>query len=356
MQAILNGFRCLFSATLPAGRVFGIPLRVHVILVLFSAFHAWRSAAGFWDDLGPVLAILLSVGYIAILYGSVLFHELGHAWGCRLVGGQTDHILLWPLGGLHYGSGGRESPKSELIVVILGPAASALLALLGWGIYALMPEPTSEWSWAAWVAAYFFFQINLVLLIFNTVFVMYPMDSGRILRALLSLKFNPQTVTLRVCQWSLALAVACIVGWLFKWSLPFIGGIDFWLMLIALMAIGTCLNEMEAIKHMDVYSRSDDWGRGPVYYDQDLVKGAKAKARADLGRLFGLKWFSKSPRKPKVVGPAKVIDISPQRDPENIADPAELRAMMREAAEREDFKLAARIKRRLREIEKRENA
>lgn len=320
--------------------------------------------AGLRGGLGRCLRLALADGARWGLFGGPLGWLT--EWDCycaarnrTMVGGRTEQILLWPLGGMHYGSGGRESPRSELIVVVLGPAASALLALVAGGFYLLVPEPGAQatnLAWGLWVLVYFAFQINLVLLLFNTLFVMYPLDSGRILRALLSLKFNPQTVTMRVCQWSIAVAVACIVGWLFKLSLPFLGRVDFWLILIAVMGIGTCLNEMEAIKHMDVYSRSDDWGRGPVYYDQELVRDAKAKARADVWSLFGLRKSARSARKPRPVGPAKVIDISPQRDPESVSDPAELRAMMREAAEREDFKLAARIKRRLREVEKRENA
>lgn len=357
MQALLNGLRWLFTATLPAGRLLGIPLRVHVLMLLFLPMFAWALLK---PNQGSLFNLLSAVIYVGVLYGSVLAHEFGHAWGCRLVGGYTEYIVLTPIGGLHMGTGGMESPRSELIVVGLGPAVSVLLALVGWvswwALNAAFPiETLSAWAWLGVVAVKAVAGINMMLAAFNLLFPLFPMDSARLLRAVLSLRRNPETVTAGICKVGIGLAIVVLFAGLLRFELPLIGSVGPLLCLIAIMGIQSCLHEQERAKHMDVYSRSDDWGRGPVYYDQDLVRGAKAKAREDIGGLFRFKRRPSS-KKSRVPGPAKVIDISPQRDPDRIEDPAELRTMMRAAAASEDFKLAARLKRRLREIEKRENA
>ncbi len=352
MQSIVRWLKWFFGFTLPAGRVFGIPLRVHLLVVILVAFHAFQTAAGWWNYLG-FLSLVCALGFVLILYGSILLHELGHAWGCRLVGGQTDYILLWPLGGLHVGSGGRESPRSELIVVALGPAVSIVLALLGFAIYSVVPLPDAESGRLAWTGSFLvwaFYSINLMLTLFNLLMVMFPLDSGRLLRAALSLKYHPGRITRRVCQWSIGFAIVLVMVALIGFELPFFGEMGFWAMMIGVLAIGVSLNELENLKHSPVYTHADDWGRGPVYYDSDLVRGAKARAKEDLSSIFRRKRGTVV-RRSKPVGPAAVIEIAAARDPKEIDDLGELRSMMRTAAAAEDFQRAARIKRRIRELE-----
>src|SRR5688572_29397255 len=110
LQGILGALRWLFSATLPAGRLFGIPLRVHVILVAFMVWTVVDQYHFASLALGPIWGILLVISSLAVTYLSILAHEFGHAWGHRLVGGRTEMILLTPIGGVAMGSGAEASP------------------------------------------------------------------------------------------------------------------------------------------------------------------------------------------------------------------------------------------------------
>lgn len=352
MQVLLQTFKWLFSATVPAGRLFGIPLRVHLIMLIFLPFFAWSLSRGMDFGFGLAYAAV----YIGILYISVLAHEFGHAWGCRLVGGETQQIILTPIGGLHMGTGGIESPRTELIVVALGPAVSILFSLIGWGLTALTADMalTSQWAIFGWIAIRVFFAVNLMLTLFNLLFPLFPMDSARLIRAAFALKYNPQLVTLRVCQFGLGLSIVVLFAGLIGIELPFLGRVGIFLMLIAILGIQVSVAEQQRIQYMPVYTHSDDWGNGPVYYDKEIIAFAGQRALADIARLLFIKPGSTRPKTPKSKkkkrGPAEIIEVVPLTDPEKVSDRVKLQAMMQEAVAREDFDMAARVKKRLEEI------
>jgi len=186
---------------IPLYRAWGITVAIHIGFVIYI-----------------VLALLTTipegaagVGYKAVflmcLFGLVLLHEYGHCVACRRVGGEADHILMWPLGGLA-SCLPPHGWKPELITTLGGPAVNAALVLpLGLLVYAATGElgavifnpfavfsadgPISLISAGSAFAFYvkvLVFQAyfsNWVLLAFNVLVPMYPMDGGRILRALL---------------------------------------------------------------------------------------------------------------------------------------------------------------------------
>lgn len=358
LQSILNGLKWLLTKTIPAGRLFGIPLRVHLLIAIFVPYLGFLSfrafeALGFWS------ALAYACLYVGILYLSVLAHEFGHAWGNRLVGGETQQIILTPIGGVAMGSGADLSPRAELLVVALGPSVSALLAGVSGIVIWILPEWGQLYSDGrmvlAWVFLFFFItlQINLMLTLFNLLFPLFPMDSARLLRAGFSLKYDPQLVTFRICQIGVSVGIIVLIAGLFRLELPLIGIVGPWLFIIGLLGIQSCLFELERIKHMSVYAQSDSWQGRTVYYDDEIMTRAKTRARTDLGGLLGKGTASgtarpaRKSRSPK--GPAKVIEIShPPLD--QIDDPAELNRMQKEAVEREDYRFAADIKKRLDDI------
>lgn len=357
MQSIVYWFRWFFTATLPAGRLLGIPLRVHVAMLValpIIAIPLYQSIAPALGFAGGAAYALLFVG---ILWGSVLAHEFGHAWGHRLVGGETDQIILTPIGGLAIGTGGDRSPKAELIVVALGPAVSVVLALVGHGVWLLLPGSGELYANGSMVLLWVVLVVGLLatlntfLAIFNLLFPLFPMDAARLWRAGLSLKFNPHLVTLRICQLGVGLGIALLIAFFLRVEVPFFGNISIWLVLIGVLGIQASLYEQDRIRVMSVYSLSDNWGGQTVYYDRELFPQAKAKAAEDLRKVLhrdtatAVKPLAKPKRKR---GPAKVIDISQLDAPEDIDDPEKLGEMMREAANSEDFLMAARIQRRLR--------
>lgn len=375
----------LLTYSLPAGRVMGIPLRINWILLLFIPFFIGR----FVPDLrtsGGVGWIMLLLGtlYVVILYGSILLHELGHAWGMRLVGESCHEIQLTPLGGIAFGGGGNHSPRTELLVVGLGPAVSALLALTGW----IGSELLGRFGWGqsefysyfvVTSAVDFLYGLNLMLFLFNVFMPIFPLDSAKLLRALLSLRFDPQKTTYYVANLGVGLGVMVLFAWIMGISLPFIGRGSGILFLIALLGIQACLYELRALEFNDVYTAYDKWSTRPIYFDSEIMERAWRYMREDLGPLGRLipggggkrraapatgkrksrpaapvfksrsappSSRSARPEKEKTTGTVRLV----VPDPESLTDPEEVRTLMEAAAEAEDFALAARLKRRLREL------
>jgi len=343
MMAIIEALKWLLTKTLPAGRVFGIPLRVHLLLVIILPFMAWGFMGGRLSGFG----ILFAVVAIGLLYVSVLAHELGHAWGNHLVGGETDSILLWPLGGIAYGIGGATSPRAELIVVALGPAVSVIFAVAGSIAVWLMPFPGGN-TWYAFLhlCVWWFASVNTMLALFNLLFPLFPMDSAKLLRAFFSLRMDPRVVTDNICRMGIVLAVILCVAGIMGIELPFLGRVSTFLFLIGIFGFQASLMEQERIKHMPVYEKSDNWGGRMVYYDSDLLQ--KVRERAGVRGLFQGRRRASTQAGPR--GTARVVDISPNIEVEAMSDLDELHKLQIEAVNREDYKLAARVKKRLNEL------
>jgi len=312
------------------------------------------------------------VMFFGVLYGSILAHEFGHAWGNRLVGGGTDQIILTPIGGVAMGFGADSSPKTELIVVALGPAVTVVFAIIGaalyYGIGYNQPGagPSSYLTFLPYVLISMLFYINFYLGIFNLFTPIFPLDSAKLIRAGLSLKFNPQLVTLRLSQFGIAFAIICIILWFSGVPLPFLPGGSGSIMfgIIAIIGIQACLIEQQRIKYQDVYLKSDNWGGRQVYYDSDIMSYAKRTAAKDLGPFGGAfeKVTASKPRTgtikkservkaAEIKQKAKIIDTALDKDPNTIDDLDTLKDMMAAAAEQEQYKLAAKIKKRIREVE-----
>ena len=101
----------IFFGSVPIGTWFGIRVRVHAMLVWYVAFQLFRAGTIGWQE-----ALASSV----LLFAFVLLHEFGHCFGARMVGGHSDQILLWPLGGLAYNSTDR-TPWARFVTVACGP-------------------------------------------------------------------------------------------------------------------------------------------------------------------------------------------------------------------------------------------
>jgi Zn-dependent protease len=117
--------------------------------------------------------------YVA-LFVIVLLHEFGHSLACRQVGGRSDQIVLWPLGGVAYVQP-PPRPGAMLWSIAAGPLVNVVLFFV---LTALVPVSR---GWADPNAAHFvegLWQINLLLLVFNLLPI-YPLDGGQILQSLL---------------------------------------------------------------------------------------------------------------------------------------------------------------------------
>lgn len=173
----------------------GIPIRLHPSLLLVlpllafgfgSVFTRAAEVAGIPPDrvtLNPwAFGLIIAVA----LFASVLVHELAHSLYALRTGGKVKGITLMIVGGVSHLSVAPDKPKQEAIMAFAGPAVSLLLAAIfftGWA--ALAGASSFDLRFAFFHLGY----LNLVLAMFNLV-PAFPMDGGRILRALLSIRLG----------------------------------------------------------------------------------------------------------------------------------------------------------------------
>ena len=205
--------------SIPAGSLFGIPIKIHFTLVLLLFILVpiiGRGENGEAD-------VLLGLEVVVALFGSVLIHEFGHALAARRYGVSTREVVLLPIGGVAVLSESPKEPLHELVIAIAGPATSLSLAALAFGAHALGAPGIFE----------FLGTLNLVLGIFNML-PAFPLDGVRVLRAGLSHMLGPARGTAIAAKIGRVLAIL-LVGYgvaTQRWGLAIIGAFVF-------MAAGT---------------------------------------------------------------------------------------------------------------------
>jgi stage IV sporulation protein FB len=167
--------------SLPIGTVFGTVIRIHVTFLLFLAFiGATAYARG-----GQAVAVQ-SVLYIVLLFLCVLLHEFGHVFAARRYGVQTPDITLLPIGGVARLERVPEEPGQELVIALAGPAVNVAIAgLLYLASGELMPPGGTEVANPSAGLVERLLWVNLFLVAFNLI-PAFPMDGGRVLRAILA--------------------------------------------------------------------------------------------------------------------------------------------------------------------------
>jgi Zn-dependent protease/CBS domain-containing protein len=182
----------LFTRRITLARIYGIPVRIDYRWFAVVALSIWLIASNLQSHviqlgnvrlppLAPVTAWILGFITTAGLFLSVFGHELAHALMARVEEIEIEEIVLHPFGGLARLKTEPQNPRAELRIAVAGPAASflfALLAFAGTKIAALG-------NYNATVVVFFLIAWgNLLLAVFN-LFPGYPLDGGRVLRALL---------------------------------------------------------------------------------------------------------------------------------------------------------------------------
>src|SRR5437588_1914402 len=159
----------VMSWSIPIVRIAGIQLRIHVTFLLLLGLLALGSA-------GAALFLLL-------LFLCVVLHEFGHAFAAKAFGINTPDITLLPIGGVARLERMPEEPMQELVIAVAGPAVNVIIAaclFLTGGSFVYPPNATSSLIDVV-------LTINVVLLLFNLI-PAFPMDGGRVLRALLAIR------------------------------------------------------------------------------------------------------------------------------------------------------------------------
>ncbi len=183
--------------SLRLGRVFGIGIFVHWSFLLLVGLVVYLSGSG--SLAGSALAVL----FLLSLFGCVLLHELGHALAARWFGIQTRDITLLPIGGVDRLERMSEKPWEEFCIAVAGPLVNVVIAALlfavllvlvmvvGTNLAAVIPHDLADLP--AKAAAHgllptltvMLFSANVSLVVFNMI-PAFPMDGGRVFRAVLS--------------------------------------------------------------------------------------------------------------------------------------------------------------------------
>ncbi len=226
--------------SLKLGSVAGIKILVHWTFVLLLGWVAFTEAQR-GNDLNT---ILLSIGFVLTVFLCVVLHELGHALTARKYGIKTRMITLLPIGGVASLERMPESPKKELMVALAGPAVNVVIAFILWLALPGLQNVPDEAFFTRITPANFFYLllfVNVILVLFNAI-PAFPMDGGRVLRALLAFKLGRVRATQIAANLGQLLAIVFVFYGLF--SNPF-------LVLIGVFVFFGAYSENMMVQHLD---------------------------------------------------------------------------------------------------------
>jgi Zn-dependent protease/CBS domain-containing protein len=169
------------------GRFAGIDVFMHATFLLLIGWIALSH----WLQGKSLAATLAGIGFILALFVCVVLHEYGHALTARRFGIRTRDITLLPIGGLARLERMPDKPMQELWVALAGPAVNVVIAaaLFVWLTLTNGWAPLSQLSVTGGSLAERLLVANLFLALFNLL-PAFPMDGGRVLRALLALRME----------------------------------------------------------------------------------------------------------------------------------------------------------------------
>lgn len=203
------------------GHIVGIEIDVDWSWLLIFALVSWNLTAGFAEmhpAWGTALNLALALVAALLLFASVLVHELAHALVARTQGVPVRGITLFLFGGVADIQREPPTPRAEFLIAIVGPLTSIIIGFLclllgGFGLGKVdtaLTDPTQVYAALGPVATLLLWlgPTNLILGLFNLI-PGFPLDGGRVLRALLwALMGNLRRAT----RW--ATAGAHLLAWL----------------------------------------------------------------------------------------------------------------------------------------------
>ena len=171
------------------GRIAGTAIRIHVT---FPLLLLWIAANDYAN--GGIAAARSSVILVLLVFACVLAHEFGHILVARRFGVKTPEVTLLPIGGVANMERIPEDPGQELLVALAGPMVNVVIAVLlilsGGIVFGDLASIDIEKAGLLQGLA----MINISLVIFNLI-PAFPMDGGRVLRALLAMRLGPLRAT-----------------------------------------------------------------------------------------------------------------------------------------------------------------
>jgi stage IV sporulation protein FB len=283
-----NPIMNILLGSVPLGTWFGIRVRIHSTLLIWFAFDLIMAYTKYGYGLERTLTRII------VLFSIILLHEFGHCIGARMVGGDADEILLWPLGGLAYAHPPHR-PWPTFFTVAAGPLVNVIICLITGGALIAMGHFDVSWlnpfiafggtmfispttyellhpqflvGWLFW-----FFTTSSALFFFNLLPI-FPLDGGQMF----------QSILWKPLGYYRSMMIACTVGMVGA-AIGFILGILSmgWSVLVFLSIAGfiTCyqrrlITKMHAASGDDV---SDQYDLSAAWEHPDHPQRKKLKKR-----------------------------------------------------------------------------
>jgi Zn-dependent protease len=227
----------------PIGRIAGIEIRVHWSFFLLVALFVLASTAP------QGLGIVSSLVWLVVIFACVLLHELAHCLVGRRRGAVVHEIELLPIGGVSKLERLPEEPADEFAMAVAGPLASVGIAGAA-GLVAMLVQvsllPFTLYDGSLLARTFWF---NLVIAAFNLL-PAFPLDGGRVFRALLERRFDLLAATRIAVRVGHAVAVALVVVGLF---------FNVWFVIIGLFVyVGASAEEAATVVHVGLRNRRVD--------------------------------------------------------------------------------------------------
>ena len=277
------------------GTVAGTVIRLHVTFLLFLG---WIFLANWYS--GGSQAAWTSLGFMILLFACVLAHEFGHIFMARRFGVTTPTVTLLPIGGVAQLERIPEKPSEEFLVAIAGPLVNVVIAavlVIFFGA-SLDPRHLAGMDNAAVHMLDRLAAVNIFLVVFNLI-PAFPMDGGRVLRALLATRLG----------YTRATEIAASIGQVVAFGLGFLGLFGNPLLIfIAIFVYLAASSEAQLVairamsRDVPVACRHDDAARAAAARGADRRGGGHAPAhqpeRISRGRCRRQARRRAEPRRP----------------------------------------------------------
>lgn len=195
----------------------GIDVFIHATFLLIIG---WVGLS-YWQQTRTLAGTLEGIFFTLFLFGCVVLHEFGHALTARRYGIKTRDITLYPIGGVARLERMPDKPIQELWVALAGPAVNVVIAalLFGWLTISGALTPLAGLSLTAGPFLERLMLVNISLVVFNLI-PAFPMDGGRVLRALLALRLEYTRATQIAA--SIGQGLALLFGFIGLFANPFL--------------------------------------------------------------------------------------------------------------------------------------
>jgi len=208
------------------GRLAGTDIQIHATFLLLLGWLLMND----WIAGHSINAVLDGIIFLTALFSCVLLHEFGHVFAARRFGIRTHDVTLFPIGGLARLERIPEEPRKEFWIAIAGPAVNmAIAAMLFAGLFVFDGwQPISRMSIDSGSLFERMLFANLTLALFNLV-PAFPLDGGRIFRAILAAHTNYSKATTIAATLGRSVAVALMVWGIFANPMLLLVGLFVWI-------------------------------------------------------------------------------------------------------------------------------